>query len=167
MDLDELKKLQGQLLNVGEEERAVEAKTAEMVTFQVLVFELGHERYGLRIADIQEVVKSAKVFPVPSTPSYINGVINLRGNIVCVVNPVIKMGGSEATQQQENRIIVVKYGNSSVGILVDRIIDVVDISETDVHPLPPEHVSPCIEGDIRRDGDSIRLLRPAEVLRRD
>lgn len=167
MDLDELKKLQSQLLNVGEEERAIEAETAELVTFQVLVFELGHERYGLRIADIQEIVKTAKIFPVPSTPRYISGVINLRGNIVCVVNPVIKMGLGEMEQHEETRIIVAKFENTSVGIMADKIIDVVDISENDVHPLPSEHVSPCIEGDIRENGDIIRLLRPAEVLKRD
>ena len=167
MDLDELKKLQSQLLGAGEEERAVEAETAELVTFQVLVFELGHEHYGLRITDVQEVVKSAKVFPVPSTPAYISGVMNLRGNIVCVVNPIIKMGLSEGEQPEETRIIIVKYNKTSVGLLVDRVIDVIDISENDIHPLPSEHISPCIEGDIRKGRESIRLLRPAEVLKRD
>lgn len=167
MDLNELKKLELQLLGAAEEERAVEAEEAGLLTFQVLVFELGHERYGLRITDIMEIVRPGRIFPVPSTPAYITGVINLRGNIVCVVDPMRKMELGAVTPDEETRVIVVKYEKAPVALLVDRIIDVVDIHEKDVHPLPPDHVSGCMEGDVRVRDDVFRLLRAAEVLKRD
>lgn len=167
MDLNELKKLELQLLGAAEEERAIEEAAADLQTFQVLVFELGNERYGLRITDIIEIVRPGRIFPVPSTPAYITGVINLRGNIVCVVDPMKKMALGAVTHGEGARAIVVKYEKAPVGLLVDRIIDVVDIHGNDVHPLPPDHVSGCMEGDVRIQGDAFRLLRAAEVLKRD
>lgn len=167
MDLNELKKLELQLLGAAEEERAFEAEAADLQTFQVLVFELGHERYGLRITDIIEIVGPGRIFPVPSTPAYISGVINLRGNIVCVVDPMRKMALGAVTPGEETRAILVKYEKTSVGLLIDRIVDVVDIREKDVHPLPADHVSGCLEGDVRVHDNVFRLLRAAEVLKRD
>lgn len=168
MDLDELKKLQEQLLEVGQEERLQETEETESSTFQALSFDMGMERFAVRLTEIREVVKPPKIFKVPSTPAHIPGLINLRGDILCVIDLRKKMGLEDAPAggEEDARVIVIRRQGSPVGLLVDRIQDALDLKEHDVHPLPSGQFSDCLEGETRINNEVIRLLKVAEVIRK-
>ncbi|HNT36650.1 MAG TPA: chemotaxis protein CheW [bacterium] len=105
-----------------------------------LTFQLGGETYGLEILKVQEIIGMMNVTRVPRTPSFVRGVINLRGKVIPVVD--LRMKFELASQEDTNRtcIIVVQVarGNQSVtmGILVDEVSEVLDINGNQIEPAP-------------------------------
>ncbi|HMK44280.1 MAG TPA: chemotaxis protein CheW [Dissulfurispiraceae bacterium] len=105
-------------------------------TIQLVTFRIGEEEFGIDIAMIQEVNRKVAITAVPNSADYIEGIINLRGCIIPVINmrkrmklPIIKDEGSE-------RIIVVEAG-ATVGMLVDSVSEVLRVSCGMVEPVPP------------------------------
>ncbi|MFZ5987417.1 MAG: chemotaxis protein CheW [Bacillota bacterium] len=99
---------------------------------QYVIFKLGKEDYGL---DIQKVTTIEKIMPaarVPKTPNYIKGVINLRGEIVPVMDLRTKFNLPAVEETEETRIIILKFNEISFGVIVDEVDEVLQLTEESI-----------------------------------
>ncbi|MBI4522672.1 MAG: purine-binding chemotaxis protein CheW [Deltaproteobacteria bacterium] len=103
---------------------------------QYLTFTLGKEEYGVDILKVQEIKGYTAITPIPNTPPYIKGVMNLRGTIIPVVDLRLKLEMAEAEYNQFTVIIVVKVGTKVVGLVVDAVSDVLNIPKSDIQEPP-------------------------------
>jgi purine-binding chemotaxis protein CheW len=103
---------------------------------QYLTFRLGDEEYGVEILKVQEIKGYSAVTPVPNTPPYVKGVMNLRGTIVPVMDLRAKFGMAEAEYNQFTVIIVLTVGAKVMGLIVDAVSDVLNIPRADVQATP-------------------------------
>lgn len=99
-------------------------------------FALGDETYAVNAATVNEVLRHTEITPVPGSPAFILGIINLRGNVVTVIDArqVFALPPRELTSQ--SRIIVVEVEDFIVGVLVDRVVAVVDLDESAIETAP-------------------------------
>lgn len=109
------------------------AKDVHLVTFT-----LG-EVYGVPIGQVQEIVRVMAITRVPNTPAHMEGVINLRGRVLPVLNLRKRLGLSEQLVTKASRIIVTEIGSKVVGLLVDAVAHVIKVS-ADLVEAPPEEV---------------------------
>jgi len=103
---------------------------------QYLTFRLAEEEYGVEILKVQEIKGYSAITPIPNTPSYLKGVMNLRGTIVPVVDLRSKFAMDEAEYNQFTVIIVVKVGPKVMGLIVDAVSDVLNIPKVDIQATP-------------------------------
>jgi purine-binding chemotaxis protein CheW len=103
---------------------------------QYLTFRLAGEEYGVEILRVQEIKGYVPITPIPNTPGYIKGVMNLRGTIVPVVDLRTKLAMAESAVNQFTVIIVVTVGTKVMGMIVDAVSDVLDIPLADIRPTP-------------------------------
>jgi purine-binding chemotaxis protein CheW len=101
-----------------------------------LTFGLAEETYGLEILKVREIIGIMDITAVPRTPSHIKGVINLRGKVIPVVDLRLKFGMVEAEHTEQTCIIVVDVGRVEMGILVDKVSEVLNIAGTDIEDTP-------------------------------
>jgi len=102
-----------------------------------LIFTIGKEEYGIEIRYVTEIVGIQAITVVPELDSYIKGVINLRGKIIPVMDVRIRFKKEERAYDDRTCIIVVEIGDISVGLIVDRVSEVLSIPEDQIVP-PPE-----------------------------
>jgi purine-binding chemotaxis protein CheW len=101
-----------------------------------LTFVLANEDYGLEILKVREIIGVMSTTAVPGMPPYVNGVINLRGKVIPVIDMRLKFGMSTAERTAETCIIVVDVHGSLMGIMVDRVSEVLDIHGDDIEDAP-------------------------------
>lgn len=101
-----------------------------------LTFVLGGEEYGLEILKVREIIGLMDITSVPQTPVFIKGVINLRGKVIPVIDLRLKFGMEEAEPTDETCIIVVDIGGSLMGIFVDTVSEVLDVTADQIEPPP-------------------------------
>jgi len=104
-------------------------------TIDVVEFELGGERYALDIQLAREIVEMIPITPIPRSPSYISGVINLRGEITNIMNLYTLLGLPDKGIRDNQKIIVLvpdAAGGSNVGIIVDDVSSVLQVTESDI-----------------------------------
>ncbi len=101
-----------------------------------LTFALGDEEYGLEILTVREIIQMMDITAVPRTPSQVKGVINLRGKVIPVVDLRLKMGMPEADRTEMTCVIIVNVGEVEVGIIVDKVSEVLDIAGDDIEASP-------------------------------
>ena len=104
-------------------------------TVDVVEFELGGERYALDIQLAREIVEMIPITPIPRAPSYISGVINLRGEITNIMNLNTLLGLPNQEVRENQKIIVLvpeAAGGSNVGVIVDDVSSVLQITESDI-----------------------------------
>ena len=105
-------------------------------TIQVIVFNLGEERYGVEISQVKEIILPTQITRIPNVPSYIEGVLNLRGQIAAIIN-LRKRLGKEAKKNDENtRIIVIELNDAIVGVMVDSVSEVKYLSPHNIQDIP-------------------------------
>jgi len=105
-----------------------------------LTFTLGSEEYGVGILKVREIIGIMEITPVPHTPSYIKGVINLRGRVIPVLDLRLKFGMERQDYNERTCIIVVEVeghsGAVQVGMLVDEVSEVLNISAQEIEAPP-------------------------------
>jgi purine-binding chemotaxis protein CheW len=106
-----------------------------------LTFALSKEEYGIGILKVREIIGVMPITPVPRTPSYVKGVINLRGKVIPVLDLRLKFGMEEVPYTERTCIIVVEIANAGgstllMGVIVDAVSDVLNIKETDMEAAP-------------------------------
>ena len=101
-----------------------------------LTFFLSEEEYGIEILKVHEIIGQHPITRVPQTQKYLKGVINLRGKVIPIVDARLKFGMAAVEDTNETCIIVVNIRGTEVGIVVDRVSEVVDISNEDTEPAP-------------------------------
>ncbi len=126
-----------------------------------LTFFLAREEYGLEILKVREIIGMMDITPVPRTPEFIRGVINLRGKVIPVVELRLKFSMEAAAQTSETCIIVVQAQGIEMGIVVDRVSEVIDIA-TEAIQDPPAFSTSGIDTNyimgIGKIQDQVKLL---------
>ncbi len=101
-----------------------------------LTFVLNNEVYGIEILKVREIIGLMDITNVPQTPDYMKGVINLRGKVIPVIDLRIKFSMPEEKHTQETCTIVVEVDNTSIGIIVDRVSEVMEIKGDEIEDPP-------------------------------
>lgn len=99
---------------------------------QIVGFMLGEEEYGVDILSVNEILKMTKITRVPKSSEFVKGVINLRGNVVPILNIRKKFKGEEKVVDDTTRIIILTVNSNRFGIIVDNVTEVIRISEEDI-----------------------------------
>ena len=99
---------------------------------QVVGFRIGNETYGVRIGSVREIVRVPEITAVPSAPDLIEGVINLRGKIIPVMDLRKRFGQAEIRPDKKNRILVVELENKLVGLIVNSASEVLKIPPSEI-----------------------------------
>lgn len=129
-----------------------------------LTFSLGAEEYGLEILKVREIIGYIDVTAVPQTPHHVRGVINLRGQVIPVVDLRAKFGMETAEVTEQSCIIVVEINQGSrkcsMGIIVDRVQEVLDIARNDIEDAPQFGASVHTEFilGMGKVGNSVKIL---------
>ncbi|MDP1852632.1 MAG: chemotaxis protein CheW [Candidatus Omnitrophota bacterium] len=103
----------------------------------VVIFTLGKERFGVDVKNIREVLKIQEISPLPKMPPFIEGVINLRGHIIGVIDLRKLFELKKQVFDKETRIMIVRIKNALVGLIVDSVLEVTSIPEEAVEAAPP------------------------------
>ncbi|MBV8891752.1 MAG: purine-binding chemotaxis protein CheW [Acidobacteria bacterium] len=133
----------------------------------IVGFQVGRETYGVPIASLHEIVRVTEITTVPDSPEYIEGVINLRGKIVSVIDLRKRFGLKENTNNRKNRILVVESNGRLTGLIVDSASDVLKIPAEDVEGAPAvfeEGGLNCVTGLGKYKGRLIMLLDMNKLL---
>ncbi|MFD2112965.1 chemotaxis protein CheW [Thiorhodococcus fuscus] len=101
-----------------------------------VTFSLAEETYAIDVLQVQEVLKLTDIAPVPGVPDFILGIINLRGDVVTVIDARRRMALPDREPDDASRIVIIDVDNQNVGILVDAVAEVVQISPDAVDPAP-------------------------------
>ena len=109
-------------------------KKAIMEDVQVAAFKLLKEEYGVNILNVQEIKVLTDITRVPFAPDYIKGVINLRGSVLPVIDLKRRIGLEDAPYTDATRIVIMKIGEFSIGMIVDAVTEVLTISGRDINP---------------------------------
>ena len=113
---------------------------------QLVVFQLGGEEFGVEIMQVQEIIRMPEITRIPQSPEYVEGVINLRGKIIVVINLDTKFGLHSKELDDDSRIIIVEVGDNVVGMVVDSVSEVMRLASSSVEPAP-EIISTKIKAD--------------------
>lgn len=125
-----------------------------------LTFFLKDEEYGIEIGKVQEIIGMLPITRVPRTPPFVRGVVNLRGKIIPVTNLRFKFGMEECADSSETCIIVVKTQGVEIGVIVDKVSEVIDISENEIEDAPSFGAEISVDYllGIGKAQDKVRLL---------
>lgn len=102
----------------------------------VSTFFIGDTRWGVDIMHTQEVIRIPEITPVYNSVYYIEGVINLRGKIVTIISLSKKLDVTNSVQSEDSRIIIINQNDELVGLVVDEISDVVEVTPESLQPSP-------------------------------
>ncbi|NWN91679.1 chemotaxis protein CheW [Marinobacter adhaerens] len=128
---------------------------------QYVTFQLENETYGLNVMQIQEVLRYTEIAPVPGAPDYVLGIINLRGNVVTVIDTRRRFGLADAEVTDASRVVVMESGDQVMGILVDSVAEVVYLKASEIETAPNvgnEESARFIQGVCNKDGELIILV---------
>lgn len=118
-------------MNMQDSEQKVSSQTIQLVSFTV-----GKEEYGVHIEDVQEIVRMPEITHLPQTPDFIKGVINLRGNIIPVIDMRERFNMEAKEYTYVTRVIVIKLEKKLVGMIVDTVSQVLVLNEDDIDEAP-------------------------------
>lgn len=135
---------------------------------ELLTFYLGEALCGLDIARVEELNRPLEMTPVPQAPSYVLGLVNLRGKIITVLDLGRKIGLEPAAKSADTRIIFVQTAAENLGLMVDRVTEVAAVDQNQVST-PPANLkgasSRFFEGVLKTDHGLIGILQLSEVLK--
>ena len=129
-----------------------------------LTFALAHEEYGLEILKVREIIGYIEVTAIPQTPHYVRGVINLRGQVIPVMDLRAKFGMETTEVTEQTCIIVVEIAQAgrtfNTGIIVDRVQEVLDIGGEDIEEAPQFGAAVCTDFilGMAKVGESVKIL---------
>lgn len=112
--------------------------TSELL--QLVSFKIGEEEFGVDILKVQEIIRMLQITKVPNSPDFVDGVVNLRGRIIPVIDLRTRLGMPRIERGKETRIVVVELSGITVGFIVDEVSEVLRIPKN-ITEAPPEMVS--------------------------
>jgi purine-binding chemotaxis protein CheW len=139
---------------------AAESVTGDPV-IQLVTFRLKDETYGINVMQVQEVLRVSEIAPVPGAPAHVLGIINLRGNVVTVIDTRIRFGLNSTEPDDASRIVIIESDQQVVGILVDSVAEVVELQQSDIDSAPSigsEDSARYIQGVASRDEDLLIVV---------
>ena len=133
-------------------------------------FRLDEETYAINVMQVQEVLRVTEIAPVPGAPDYVLGIINLRGNVVTVIDARKRFGLMSREPDDASRIVIIEANGQVVGILVDSVAEVVDLAMSEIESAPNvgnDESSKYIQGVASREGELIILVDLNKLLSDD
>jgi purine-binding chemotaxis protein CheW len=106
-------------------------------SLQIVSFRLADEEYGIEITKIQEIILMGEITRVPQTPPYVKGLINLRSNVIPILDLRLRFSLPEGAASDDTRIMVVNVKGKTIGLIVDAVSEVLRVSQEQIAPPPP------------------------------
>lgn len=135
---------------------------------QMIVFQLGNEEYGVPITEVQEIIMVQEPTRIPKSPKFIEGVINLRGNIIPVVDGKKKflIDTTNNTNSNDSRIMILELEEETIGLIVDAVSEVIHLQTNEIEPPPIDmgSESEFLWGVGKHQGRLLILLDPQKFL---
>lgn len=134
---------------------------------QLVTFRLGREEFGLDVFAVHEILRWQEVTPVPRAPAFVEGVIDVRGALVPVVDLRRRFELPDVSTGAETRIVLVEFGGERLGLVVDAVTEVLRVPETALSP-PPEYIrglaAEFVRGIVRLEGRLVVLIDIERIL---
>lgn len=143
---------------------------SEGALIQWVTFKLEEETYGVNVSTVHEVLRYTEIAPVPGAPNYVLGIINLRGNVVTVIDTRELFGLQPGTITDNTRIVIIEFSGHVAGILVDSVAEVVDLYESEVETSPNvgnEDAAKFIQGVCNKNDILLILVEFSKMLESD
>jgi purine-binding chemotaxis protein CheW len=140
---------------------AAAQSTGSDPVIQLVTFRLKDETYGINVMQVQEVLRVSEIAPVPGAPGYVLGILNLRGNVVTVIDTRTRFGLPTTELDDSSRIVIIESEQQVVGILVDSVAEVVELRQSEIDTAPSigsEESSRYIQGVASRDEDLLIVV---------
>ncbi|MPY24878.1 chemotaxis protein CheW [Shewanella psychropiezotolerans] len=128
---------------------------------QWVTFRLDNETYGINVMQVQEVLRYTEIAPVPGAPHYVLGIINLRGNVVTVIDTRSRFGLASSDVDDSTRIVIIEAEKQVIGILVDSVAEVVYLRASEIDSAPnvgTEESAKFIQGVSNRENELLILV---------
>lgn len=115
-----------------------EEVTALPSSMHLVSFMVGHERFGVDILTVQEIIRMVEITKIPSAPNYVEGIINLRGKVIPVVDfrKRFNMGVDDSGKTEDKRIVVGDFAGVTIGLVVDGVSHVIKLAGEEIAPPP-------------------------------
>ena len=143
------------------------AKRTDDPMLQWVTFRLEGETYGVNVMQVQEVLRYTEIAPVPGAPSYVLGIINLRGNVVTVIDTRSRFGLQSGEVTDQTRIVIIEADKHVIGILVDAVAEVVYLRQSEIETAPNvgnDESAKFIQGVCHKNGQLLILVELAKML---
>lgn len=140
---------------------ATNVTNANDEVLQWVTFRLENETYGINVMQVQEVLRYTDIAPVPGAPTYVLGIINLRGNVVTVIDTRSRFGLPFSESTDSTRIVIIEAEKQVIGILVDSVAEVVYLRTTEIDNAPnigTDESAKFIQGVSNREGELLILV---------
>ena len=141
-------------------------------SLQLVTFQLGAEKYGINIMEVKEIVDYEEIRSIPNAPVYVEGIYNLRGDIIPIISLHRRFHLQRPEDIDEDSLLILTIGDMELGIIIDRVLRVIPIEAEEIQP-PPQMLSGIgaeyIQGVVHQDDsyliilDSRRLFDPEEL----
>jgi len=141
--------------------RIVGKSEAEDPVLQWVTFMLCNETYGINVMQVKEVLRYTEIAPVPGAPPFVLGIINLRGNVVTVIDTNSRFGLPSSEITDDTRIVIIESEEQVIGILVESVAEVVYLRQSEIESAPNagnEESAKFIQGVSNRDGVLLILV---------
>ncbi|MFN4289867.1 MAG: chemotaxis protein CheW [Permianibacter sp.] len=147
--------------NVSSNAAKASGTVKEDPVLQWVTFRLGNETYGINVMQVQEVLRYTDIAPVPGAPVYVLGIINLRGNVVTVIDTCQRFGLAPIEVTDNTRIVIIEADQQVIGILVDSVAEVVYLRSSEIESAPNvgnDESAKFIQGVANRNGELLILV---------
>lgn len=137
---------------------------------QWVTFKLDNEIYGINVMQVQEVLRYSEIAPVPGAPIYVLGIINLRGNVVTVIDTRTRFGLESTETTDSTRVVIIESEKQVIGIMVDSVAEVVYLRESEIDIAPNvgnDESAKFIQGVSNREGELLILVDLNKLLADD
>lgn len=155
---------------MSEKKATASANDPNDEVLQWVTYRLDEETYGINVMQVQEVLRYTEIAPVPGAPDYVMGIINLRGNVVTVIDTRARFGLPSSEITDNSRIVIIESDEHVVGILVDSVAEVVYLRSSEIDSAPnvgTEESAKFIQGVSNRDNELLILVDLNKLLSDD
>lgn len=142
-------------------------QTSDDPVLQWVTFRLAGETYGINVMQVQEVLRHSEIAPVPGAPAYVLGIINLRGNVVTVIDTRHRFGLTSGELTENTRIVIIEADSHVVGILVDSVAEVVYLRQSEIENAPNvgnDESAKFIQGVCHKNDELLILIELDKLL---
>jgi purine-binding chemotaxis protein CheW len=146
---------------MSQDRLVTKSSNANDEVLQWVTFHLENETYGINVMQVQEVLRYTDIAPVPGAPGYVLGIINLRGNVVTVIDTRSRFGLPSSDATDSTRIVIIEAEKQVIGILVDSVAEVVYLRTSEIDNAPnvgTDESAKFIQGVSNREGQLLILV---------
>jgi purine-binding chemotaxis protein CheW len=146
---------------------AAQKTTSDDPVLQWVTFRLAGETYGINVMQVQEVLRYTEIAPVPGAPEYVLGIINLRGNVVTVIDTRNRFGLGSDEITDNTRIVIIEAEGHVIGILVDSVAEVVYLRQSEMETAPNvgnDESAKFIQGVCHKNDELLILIELDKLL---